>query len=58
MDRLITSGDGPDGSIDAASIEQTARRRILEAQVRDSAGSGDPLPSGDLDRLSAVGGHG
>jgi exodeoxyribonuclease V alpha subunit len=29
-DRLITSRDGPDGSIDAAEIEQTARRRILE----------------------------
>jgi len=29
-DRLITSQDGPDGSIDAAAIEQTARERILE----------------------------
>jgi len=29
-DRLITSQDGPDGSIDAAKIEQTARQRILE----------------------------
>ena len=30
VDRLITSQDGPDGSIDAAAIEQTARQRILE----------------------------
>jgi len=30
-DRLITSRDGPDGSIDAAAIEQTARKRVLEA---------------------------
>jgi len=30
-DRLITSEDGPDGSIDAASIERTARQRILKA---------------------------
>ncbi len=30
-DRLITSQDGPDGSIDAASIEQIARARIIEA---------------------------
>ncbi|MDD5227124.1 MAG: ATP-binding domain-containing protein, partial [Candidatus Omnitrophica bacterium] len=29
-DRLITSQDGPDGGIDAAKIEQTARQRILE----------------------------
>ena len=28
-DRLITSKDGPDGSIDAAQIEKTARKRIL-----------------------------
>lgn len=28
--KLITSQDGPDGSIDAATIEQTARQRILE----------------------------
>jgi len=31
VDRLITSQDGPDGGINAASIEQTARQRILEA---------------------------
>ncbi len=30
-DRLITSEDGPDGSIDAAKIEQIARQRIFEA---------------------------
>ena len=30
-DRLITSEDGPDGSIDAAQIQKTARKRILEA---------------------------
>lgn len=30
VDRLITSMDGPDGSIDAALIERTARQRILE----------------------------
>jgi len=30
MSRLITSQDGPDGSIDAVAIEQTARQRILE----------------------------
>ena len=29
-DRVITSQDGPDGSIDAAGIEQIARQRILE----------------------------
>jgi exodeoxyribonuclease V alpha subunit len=29
-DRLITSEDGPDGSIDAARIEQIARERILD----------------------------
>lgn len=29
-DRLITSRDGADGSIDAAAIERTARQRILE----------------------------
>ncbi len=29
-DRLITSQDGPDGSIDASKIEQIARSRILE----------------------------
>jgi len=29
-DRLITSQDGPDGSIDAAAIEKAARQRILE----------------------------
>jgi hypothetical protein len=29
-DRLITSEDGPDGSIDAAEIERIARERILE----------------------------
>ena len=29
-DRLITSEDGPDGSIDAARIERIARERILE----------------------------
>ena len=29
-DRLVTSKDGPDGSIDAAQIERTARERILE----------------------------
>lgn len=29
-DRLITSEDGPDGSIDAAEIERIARKRILE----------------------------
>ena len=29
-DRLITSEDGLDGSIDAARIEQIARERILE----------------------------
>ena len=28
-DKLITSEDGPDGSIDAALIERTARYRIL-----------------------------
>ena len=30
-ERLITSEDGPDGSIDAAQIQKTARKRILEA---------------------------
>ena len=30
LDRLITSEDGPDGSIDSSSIEQIARGRILE----------------------------
>lgn len=30
-DRLIVSEDGPDGSIDAAKIEQIARKRILDA---------------------------
>src|SRR2546425_318435 len=29
LDQLITSEDGPDGSIDATEIEQTARNRIL-----------------------------
>lgn len=29
LDFVITSEDGPDGSIDAAEIERTARRRIL-----------------------------
>ena len=29
-DRLVTSEDGPDGSIDATQIEQIARERILE----------------------------
>lgn len=29
-DRLITSQDAPDGGIDAAKIEQIARKRILE----------------------------
>lgn len=29
LDQVITSVDGPDGSIDAAEIERTARRRIL-----------------------------
>ena len=29
LDRLITSEDGPDGSIDAAEIEQIARQKIL-----------------------------
>ena len=29
-DRLITSEDGPDGSIDASEIERIARQRILE----------------------------
>jgi len=29
LDRLITSEDGSDGSINAAEIEQTARKRIL-----------------------------
>ena len=29
-DRLVTSEDGPDGSIDAARIERIARERILE----------------------------
>ena len=29
-DRLVTSEDGPDGSIDSARIEQIARERILE----------------------------
>lgn len=29
-DRLITSEDGPDGSIDAAKIERIARKRILD----------------------------
>lgn len=29
LDRVITSEDGPDGSIDAALIERTARQRIL-----------------------------
>ena len=28
-DRLITSADAPDGGIDAAKIERTARERIL-----------------------------
>jgi hypothetical protein len=28
-DRVITSEDGPDGSIDAPAIERTARQRIL-----------------------------
>ncbi|MBN1460255.1 MAG: AAA family ATPase [Armatimonadetes bacterium] len=31
VDRLITSEDGPDGSIDAAMIQQIARHRVLEA---------------------------
>ena len=30
-DRVLTSQDGPDGSIDATAIEQTARTRVLEA---------------------------
>jgi hypothetical protein len=29
LDQVITSEDGPDGSIDASAIERTARRRIL-----------------------------
>ena len=29
-DRLVTSKDGPDGSIDAVRIERIARERILE----------------------------
>ena len=29
LDRVITSEDGLDGSIDAAEIERTARKRIL-----------------------------
>ena len=29
-DRLVTSEDGPDGSIDAAQIERIARERIFE----------------------------
>lgn len=29
LDRIITSEDGPDGSIDAAEIERIARRKIL-----------------------------
>jgi exodeoxyribonuclease V alpha subunit len=28
-DRVITSADDPDGSIDASGIERTARKRIL-----------------------------
>jgi hypothetical protein len=32
-DRLITSQDAPDGGIDAAKIEQIARKRILEESV-------------------------
>jgi len=31
MDRVITSQDGPDGSIDKMLIERIARQRILEA---------------------------
>jgi exodeoxyribonuclease V alpha subunit len=30
LGRVLTSEDGPDGSIDAAAIEATARRRILQ----------------------------
>jgi len=29
LDRVITSEDGPDGSIDAAEIERIARKKIL-----------------------------
>jgi exodeoxyribonuclease V alpha subunit len=29
LDRVVTSEDGPDGSIDAAAIEKTARQRIV-----------------------------
>lgn len=29
LDRVITSEDGPDGSIDALKIAETARARIL-----------------------------
>lgn len=29
LDRVVTSEDGPDGSIDAAAIEQVARKKIL-----------------------------
>jgi hypothetical protein len=31
VDRVVTSEDAPDGSIDATAIEQTARKRILGA---------------------------
>jgi ATP-dependent exoDNAse (exonuclease V) alpha subunit len=30
LDRVLTSEDGPDGSIDAAAIERTAREKILQ----------------------------